>query len=335
MNQMFYSCNSLKRLNLTHFNTSFVKDIGEMFFDCNTIKSLDLSSFFTPSLENMNMTFESVDKKYSSFEGGTSNFQSSLKKYKNDFEKEIPEISISISSESSSSLNNSVSFYKNSLSISSQINLTFLSKYKNLDQFTLGEFSKNRNLRMETQKFIQYYLSKIHELKEEKLLEPLITKKSINSLIGDYSTSPHYTMEKKYKKIMSKDSHTKRSSKRISTDLKIPINIDEPKNSLCFIRKNKIPNYDKLNTLKRYIIIKTNSSYDSVKRRSSNAVKNINISACSSFRKEKIEINKINKIKTKNEYEHEIVFNENSEKKSSHLDTLKIKVECKELNFQK
>lgn len=109
---------------------------------------------------------------------------------------------------------------------------------------------------------------------------------------------------------MSKDSHTKRSSKRISTDLKFPIYIDEPKNSLCF-GKNKLYNYNKLNTLKRYIIIKTNSSYDSVKRRSSNAIKNINISACSSFRKEKIEINKI---KTKNEYEHEIVFNENNEK---------------------
>ena len=280
---------------------------------------------------NMNMTFESVDKKYSSFEG-TSNFQSSLKKYKNDLEKEIPEISISITNESNSSSNNSVSFYKNSLSKSSQINLTFLSKYKNLDQLTLGEYSKNRNLRLETQKFIQYFLSKIHELKEEKLLEPLITRKSINSLIGDYSTSPHYTQEKKYKKIMSKDSHTKRSSKRISTDLKFPIYIDEPKNSLCFFGKNKLYNYNKLNTLKRYIIIKTNSSYDSVKRRSSNAIKNINISACSSFRKEKIEINKI---KTKNEYEHEIVFNENNEKKSSHLDALKIKVECKELNFQK
>lgn len=296
-------------------------------------RKIKLISMKHPENENMNMnmTFESVDKKYSSFEG-TSNFQSSLKKYKNDLEKEIPEISISITNEPSSSSNNSVSFYKNSLSKSSQINLTFLSKYKNLDQLTLGEYSKNRNLRLETQKFIQYFLSKIHELKEEKLLEPLITRKSINSLIGDYSTSPHYTQEKKYKKIMSKDSHTKRSSKRISTDLKFPIYIDEPKNSLCFFGKNKLYNYNKLNTLKRYIIIKTNSSYDSVKRRSSNAIKNINISACSSFRKEKIEINKI---KTKNEYEHEIVFNENNEKKSSHLDALKIKVECKELNFQK
>ena len=131
--------------------------------------------------ENMNMTFESVDKKYSSFEGNYSNTQSSLKQFKNDLKKETPEISISISSQSSSSTNNSISIYKDSLSISSQINLTFFSKYKNLEQFTLGEYSKNRNLRIATQKFIQYYLSKIHKLKEDKTLEPLITKKSINS----------------------------------------------------------------------------------------------------------------------------------------------------------
>ena len=88
-------------------------------------------------------------------------------------------------------------------------------------------------------------------------------------------------------------------------------------------------------TLKRYIIIKTNSSFDSVKKKLSNVFRNINISARSSFRKEKIEINKINKIKTKDEYEHEIEFNQNSERKSSHIDSLKIKVECKELKFQK
>ena len=61
----------------------------------------------------------------------------------------------------------------------------------------------------------------------------------------------------------------------------------------------------------------------------------MNISACSSFRKEKNEINKLNKIRTKNEYENEIIFNGNSEKKPSLVDSLKIKVECKELKFEK
>ena len=277
--------------------------------------------------ENMNMTFESVDKKYSSFEGNYSNTQSSLKQFKNDLKKETPEISISISSQSSSSTNNSISIYKDSLSISSQINLTFFSKYKNLEQFILGEYSKNRNLCIATQKFIQYYLSKIHKLKEDKILEPLLTKKSINSLLIDFPTSPYHAQEKKLKKMMSKDSYTKRTSKRISSDRKYHMNTDETRNSLCFIRKNKVSNYNKRNTLKRYIIIKTNSSLDSVKKRSSNDFRNVNISACSSFRKEKIEINKINKIKTKNEYEKEIEFNENSERKSSQIDSLKIKVE--------
>ena len=61
--------------------------------------------------ENEKKTFESVDKKYSSFEVVNSIIQSSPKKYNNGMEKEIPEISISISSESSSSSNNSISFY--------------------------------------------------------------------------------------------------------------------------------------------------------------------------------------------------------------------------------
>lgn len=65
---------------------------------------------------------------------------------------------------------------------------------------------------------------------------------------------------------------------------------------------------------KIYIIIKTNSSFDSIKKRSSNALKNVNITACSSLKKEKIEINRINKIRTKNEYEQEIEFPDNSEK---------------------
>ena len=94
----------------------------------------------------------------------------------------------------------------------------------------------------------------------------------------------------------------------------------ETKNSLCFIRKNKVSNYNKKNTLKRYIIIKTNSSFDSIKKRSSNALKNVNITACSSLKKEKIEINRINKIRTKNEYEQEVEFPENSEKKSYKID---------------
>ena len=286
--------------------------------------------------ENMNMTFESVDKKYSSFEIANSNIQSSLNKYRNDLEKEIPEISISISSsQSSSSSDNSISFYKGSLSISSQINLTFFSKYRNLDKFTLGEYSKNRNLRNATQKFIQYFLSKIHKLKEDKILEPLLTKKSINSLIGDFSNSPYYIQEKKLKKNMTKDSYTKHTSKRMFSDRKSPMNTDETRNSLCYIRKNKVTNSNKRNTLKRYIIIKTNSSLDSVKKRTSNVLRNVNISVCSSFKREKIEINKLNKIKTKNEYEQEIEFNENSDQKSSKIDSMKIKVQCKELEFEK
>ena len=283
-------------------------------------------NFNTYNDGNVNITMESVDKKYSSFEVINSNIQSPLNKQKNEFEKEIPEISISISSTSNVS-SKSTLFNKDQFTISTEINLSFLAKYKNLDKFTSGEYSKNRNLRIATQKYIQYYIAKIHDLKEEKINEPFLTKKS-NTIIGDFSTSLFFTQEEKFRN----DSFTKRTSKRIFTNEKYSINLEEPKNSLCFIGRNKLFNYNKRNTLKRYLIIKTNSSFDSVKKRSSNVFRNINISACSSFRKEK---NEINKIKTRDEYEQEVEFKEKGEKKlSSRVDSMKIKVECKELKFE-
>ena len=100
---------------------------------------------------------------------------------------------------------------------------------------------------------------------------------------------------------------------------------------MYFIGRNKLVNYNKRNTLKRYLIIKTNSSYDSVKKRSSNVFRSINISACSSFMKEK---NEINKIKTRDEYEQEVEFKNGEKKLSSRVDSMKIKVECKELKFE-
>ena len=83
-----------------------------------------------------------------------------------------PEINISKSSiNSNSNTNSSSSSYSNKFIISSQTNLTILPKYKNLDSFTSGEYSKNRNLRQTTQKFVQFYLSLFKKTTKEKYFE--------------------------------------------------------------------------------------------------------------------------------------------------------------------
>ena len=81
----------------------------------------------------------------------------------------------SIHSNSNSNSNSSSSSFNNSLIITSQINLTFTPKYKNLDYYTSGEYSKNRNLRQTTQKFLQFYLSSFKKNIKEKIFEPYLS----------------------------------------------------------------------------------------------------------------------------------------------------------------
>ena len=78
----------------------------------------------------------------------------------------------SIHSNSNSNSSSSSSSFNSSLIITSQINLTFTPKYKNLDYYTSGEYSKNRNLRQTTQNFLQFYLSSFKKNIKEKIFEP-------------------------------------------------------------------------------------------------------------------------------------------------------------------
>ena len=50
---MFNYCNSLEEINFTNFDTSNVNDMGKMFNGCSQLKSLDLSSFNTLNVDNM------------------------------------------------------------------------------------------------------------------------------------------------------------------------------------------------------------------------------------------------------------------------------------------
>lgn len=57
MRGMFLSCISLESINLSSFNTLKVKDMGDMFGSCISLESLDLSSFNTSNVEKMDGMF--------------------------------------------------------------------------------------------------------------------------------------------------------------------------------------------------------------------------------------------------------------------------------------
>ena len=62
MEQMFFSCMSLRTLDLSNFDTSSVTSMNSMFRACRSLTSLNLNSFYTPSLENMYNMFNYCDK---------------------------------------------------------------------------------------------------------------------------------------------------------------------------------------------------------------------------------------------------------------------------------
>ena len=57
MKQMFYNCNELTSLDLSHFNTAKVTDMSGMFSLCVYLTSLDLSTFNTANVEAMDSMF--------------------------------------------------------------------------------------------------------------------------------------------------------------------------------------------------------------------------------------------------------------------------------------
>ena len=67
MSAMFYGCERLQELDVTHFDTRKVTDMSSMFSDCHTLKTLDMRSFNTELVESMHSMFyadyglESID----------------------------------------------------------------------------------------------------------------------------------------------------------------------------------------------------------------------------------------------------------------------------------
>ncbi|MFH5810699.1 BspA family leucine-rich repeat surface protein [Companilactobacillus sp. FL22-1] len=61
MSQMFLNCRSLKKLDLTSFNTKQVRDMSQMFAGCEALEELDLTTFDTQKVQKMDSMFESAD----------------------------------------------------------------------------------------------------------------------------------------------------------------------------------------------------------------------------------------------------------------------------------
>ena len=53
MQEMFYFCEKLQTLDVSHFKTSNVTNMGDMFANCTSLKELDVSNFDTSNVTNM------------------------------------------------------------------------------------------------------------------------------------------------------------------------------------------------------------------------------------------------------------------------------------------
>ena len=62
MNGVFYNCNKLTSIDLSHFNTDAVTFMPFMFFGCTKLTSIDLSNFNTAQVTNMEYMFSGCSK---------------------------------------------------------------------------------------------------------------------------------------------------------------------------------------------------------------------------------------------------------------------------------
>ena len=62
MSYMFYRCDGLTSLDVSHFNTQKVEDMSEMFSVCSGLKSLNVSHFDTQNVKDMNSMFYSCKR---------------------------------------------------------------------------------------------------------------------------------------------------------------------------------------------------------------------------------------------------------------------------------
>ena len=163
-----------------------------------------------------NNTFESFDK------NKINNNNNIINKKEN--ENILPEISISNSSSETSTFSQTRGFNLDNIVISSPIQLTYNAKYKNLDIYSLGEYSKNRNLRKNTLKFIQFYIANNPKRKKGKIFETILSSfKSMNtsSIEKEFSPSSKFSKEPNTSKFQKKYtvSYNRNSPKKMGNNL--------------------------------------------------------------------------------------------------------------------
>ena len=187
------------------------------------------------------------------------NFAEEKKVYKSD--KNLlnkQEISISqTSNESSNSSTQSKTKHNNifyNLSISSPIRLIFKRKYKNLEKITLGEYSKNYNLRIIIQKFISFYMSISSKIKNEKIFEPNMStisppqkgknnEQKFSSSSGIYSVDKRINASKENKSNVSLNQFSSKRTFVNCNDGQYLIVLDINKNSVNLYGKNNYSFY--------------------------------------------------------------------------------------------
>jgi hypothetical protein len=65
MDEMFYGCTNLKRVNFLYFNTDRIKSIERMFYDCTSLNFLNITSFEIPYNDiNYKDVFKGVPQKH-------------------------------------------------------------------------------------------------------------------------------------------------------------------------------------------------------------------------------------------------------------------------------
>ena len=61
MGRMFLGCSSLQTLDLSKFDTTFVRNMSSMFNACNNLQTLDISGFEIPFVKTMTDMFKDCD----------------------------------------------------------------------------------------------------------------------------------------------------------------------------------------------------------------------------------------------------------------------------------
>ena len=165
----------------------------------------------------------------------------------------IPDINISRSSKETTSFSTARSFNLDEITIATPIQITYNAKYKNLDSYSYGEYSNNRNLRKNTLKFIKFYLTNFPRKKCEKKFETIFsslqsfnTSNIENEFYPSCSPNNKSNISNTYKKKKSTDSNVNTISEKnyliVYDFIKDTFNLIQKKN---FMLNSKLRMYTK------------------------------------------------------------------------------------------